>query len=80
MLQFWKKEITFIQKIENLDFYEAIVLSESSIFRSFQDGASLNLLDNQSEDLYAIQGWQRWFHENFKQENKEVLLPRKLDQ
>ena len=74
--------ITFIQKIENLDFYEAIeyLSREFNIPLRFQDGQSSSQPLGQSirKDLYAIQEMAKeWFHENFKQENKESIIAKK---
>ncbi|NBU86637.1 MAG: DNA primase, partial [Verrucomicrobia bacterium] len=68
--------ITFIQKIENLDFYEAVeyLSREFNIPLRFQEGTSSLQPLGQSlrKELYALQEMVKdWFHEQFNGNDKE---------
>ena len=68
--------ITFIQKIENLDFYEAVeyLSREFGIPLRFQEGSTSvqPLGQNIRKELFAIQEMVKdWFQEQFKKKSKE---------
>ena len=68
--------ITFIQKIENLDFYEAVeyLSREFNIPLRFQEGTSSAqpLGQSRRKELYALQEMVRdWFHDQFNGSDKE---------
>ena len=69
--------ITFVQKIENLDFYEAIeyLAREFNVPLRFQDGISSSGFLSQSlrKDLFNIQEIAKsWFVEKFHEKNSEA--------
>ncbi len=68
--------ITFIQKVENLDFYEAIeyLSREFNIPLRFMEGATSTQSHGQSirRELYALQEMVKdWFHEQFTADDEE---------
>ena len=74
--------ITFIQKLENLDFYEAVeyLSREFNIPLRFQEGASPTQSHGQSvrKGLFAIQEMAKdWFQEQFNRSGSEYEIAKK---